>query len=234
VTAPGWLTSSLAEVPAADAWLADGERRALAALRVEKRRADWRLGRWAAKAAVGAWLAVPAARIEIVAAADGAPEAWLDGVRVPVSVSLSHRGGRALAAVTAAPGVIGCDLELVEPRSGAFVREWLAPEEQRLVATSAADARDGVANLVWTAKEAAAKLRREGLRLDIRRAVVDVPDVAGRSGEWRSLTVDWGGARSAGWWRSEPGWVMTIMGDPPPDAPRRIGEVGLARQGRAG
>ena len=78
--------------------------------------------------------ALPASRIEILAAADGAPEAWLDGERAPVSVSLSHRGGRALAAVAAAPAVVGCDLELVEPRSGAFVREWLAPAEQALVA----------------------------------------------------------------------------------------------------
>ena len=57
MTALGWLTSSLAEVPGADDWLGPREQRALAALSVEKRRADWRLGRWAAKAAVGAWLA---------------------------------------------------------------------------------------------------------------------------------------------------------------------------------
>jgi len=189
---------------------------------VEKRRADWRLGRWAAKAAVGAWLAVPGSRIEILAAPDGAPEAWLDDDRAPVSVSLSHRGGRALAAVTAAPAVTGCDLELIEPRSDAFVREWLAPEEQRLVAACAAHERDRVANLVWTAKEAAAKVRREGLRLDVRRAAVEVPDAFARSAAWRPLTVDWGraGARTAGWWRAEPGWVMAILGDPAPGRPR--------------
>ena len=57
--------------------------------------------------------------------ADGAPDAWLDGAPAPVSLSLSHRAGRALAAVTDVPAAIGCDLELVEPRSGPFVREWL-------------------------------------------------------------------------------------------------------------
>ena len=31
-------------------------------------------------------------------------------------------------------------------------------------------------NLVWTAKEAAAKIRREGLRLDVRHAVVAPAD----------------------------------------------------------
>jgi 4'-phosphopantetheinyl transferase len=224
MTAPGWLTGSLAEVPAGDGWLGARERRALEALRVEKRRADWRLGRWTAKAAVGAWLALPALRIEIVAGDDGAPEAWLDGERAPVSVSLSHRGGRALAAVTSAPAVVGCDLELVEPRSGAFVREWLAPAEQRLVAAFDGPERDRIANLVWTSKEAAAKVRREGLRLDVRRAAVDVPDATARAADWRPLAVDWGRerGRTAGWWRAEPGWVMAIFGDPAPDRPRRL------------
>ena len=225
MTALGWLTSSLAEVPGADDWLGPREQRALAALSVEKRRASWRLGRWAAKAAVGAWLALPASRIEILAGDDGAPDAWLDTECAPVSVSLSHRGGRALAAVTAAPAVTGCDLELVEPRSGAFVREWLAPAEQRLLAACAADERDRIANLVWTAKEAAAKVRREGLRLDVRRAAVDLPDVSARPAAWRPLTVDWGddaGARTAGWWRDEPGWVMAILGAPAPDPPELL------------
>ena len=117
----------------------------------------------------------------------------LDGECAPVLVSLSHRGGRALAAGASTPAVVGCDLELVEPRSGAFVREWLAPAEQRLLQrarrTSATDR-----NLVWTAKEAAAKVRREGLRLEVRRAAVDVRDVSARPAAWRPLTVDWGGA----------------------------------------
>jgi 4'-phosphopantetheinyl transferase len=224
MTAPGWLTRSLAEVPAGDEWLGASERRVLGTLSVDKRRADWRLGRWTAKAAVGAWLAVPAARVEILAGADGAPEAWLDGRLAPVSVSLSHRAGRALAAVTGAPGVVGCDLELVEARSGAFVREWLAPAEQRLVATFDGPARDRIANLVWTAKEAAAKVRHEGLRLDVRRAVVDVPEAAACTASWRPLRVDWGqdGARTAGWWRDDPGWVMAILGDPAPGPPRNL------------
>src|SRR6185436_11614534 len=112
--------------------------------------------RWTAKAAVGARLGAEPTRIEILAAADGAPEAWLDGARAPVSVSLSHRAGRALAAVAAAPAVVGCDLELVEPRSPAFLREWLTPREQALVAQQAGAGRDRLANLLWSAREAAA------------------------------------------------------------------------------
>jgi 4'-phosphopantetheinyl transferase len=69
--------------------------------------------------------------------------------------------------------VVGCDLELIEPRSAAFLRDWLAPSEQKLVATAPAGGRDLVPNLVWTANEAAAKVRREGLRIDVRRGVID-------------------------------------------------------------
>ena len=115
--------------------------------------------------------------------ADGAPEAWLDGRRCPVSISLSHRAGRALAAVARrADAVMGCDLELIEPRSGAFVREWLAPAEQRLVGDRDGRERALLANLIWTAKEAAAKVRREGLRLDVRHAVVTLGGESGDAG----------------------------------------------------
>ena len=55
-----------------------------------------------------------------------------------------------------APATIGCDLELAEPCSAAFVREWLAPPEQRLLAPLDDRGRARTANLLWTAKVAAA------------------------------------------------------------------------------
>lgn len=219
MAAPGWLTRSLADVPdGKNGWLSAREREAAAGLRA-KRLQDWRLGRWTAKAAVAAWLDVDAGRIEILAAPDGAPEAWVDGRPAPLSISLSHRAGRALAVVAGAPAAIGCDLELVEPRSDAFVREWLTADEQRRL-PGGGRARDVAANLLWTAKEAAAKVRREGLRLDLRRAAVEL----GRTGSgWRPLAVAWPeGGTTAGWWREGAGWVMTIAGAPAPGVPRRL------------
>jgi 4'-phosphopantetheinyl transferase len=207
---PGWLIGRRTDVPPGDEWLGENEREVLAGLRIERRRGDWRLGRWTAKAALRRWLGLlgwPPERIEVLAAADGAPEAWVDGYRAPVSISLSHRAGRALAVIEAAPGAVGCDLEVVEPRSGAFVRDWLAPSEQRLVNERDESERALLANLIWTAKEAAAKVRREGLRLDVRSAVVTLSD---------------GAATTRGWWRAEPGWVMTIAGEPGTAAPREL------------
>lgn len=217
--APRWLLRSQADVPAGDAWLGPRERRVLAGLRIAQRRDAWRLGRWTAKCAAGAVLAIPPERIEVLAAPDGAPEVWVAGERAALSLSLSHRAGRALAVVAPAPAVVGCDLEVVEPRSGAFVREWLAPAEQALVAGLADGARDRAVNTLWTAKEAVAKVRREGLRLDVRHAVVDAAPA--RPG-WRALRVRWDGHSTAGWWREEPGWVMAVAGDPAPAQPRPL------------
>jgi 4'-phosphopantetheinyl transferase len=225
MTAPGWLSRCLAEVPPGEDWLGPAERRALAGLRAERRRSDWRLGRWTAKLAVGMRLSVALERLEILAGGDGAPEVWFDGERAPVSLSLSHRAGRSLAVVADSPTVVGCDLELVERRSGAFLREWLTPAEQRLVASRGEGERVRLANLLWSAKEAAAKLRREGLRLDLRHAVVTPTLAPGPAGAWRALRVDWrdGPRGTAGWWRSEPGRVMAIAAEPPPGLPRRLG-----------
>jgi 4'-phosphopantetheinyl transferase len=224
MAAPGWLSRCLADVPGGEAWLGSAERRVLAGLPTERRRGDWVLGRWTAKTAVGAWLSAPRDRVEILAAADGAPEPWLDGQRAPVSVSISHRAGRSLAVVADAPDVVGCDLELVEARSSAFVREWLAPAEHGLLAAHGEAQRARLVSLVWTAKEAAAKVRREGLRLDVRHAVVAPSDTDAPDGAWRALRVDWGDRpeATAGWWRAEPGWVMAIMGEPVPGRPEEL------------
>ncbi len=207
-----WLTRGLAEVPAGEAWLGPLERTALAGLVIEKRRADWRLGRCAAKAAVATFLAVDPGRVEVVAAPGGAPVPRLDGARAGVELSLSHRAGRALAVLATRGRGVGCDLELVEPRSTAFIEQWLAPAERALVRGVPSGERAWMANLIWSAKEAAAKARGEGLRLDVRRAEVALGEPSGGADDWRPLRVEWRDGRSDGWFRHEPTWVMTVVG----------------------
>ncbi|HEY7631643.1 MAG TPA: 4'-phosphopantetheinyl transferase superfamily protein [Thermoleophilaceae bacterium] len=222
----GWLSRSSTDVPLGEGWLGPREREVLGQLRIAKRREDWLLGRWTAKLAVAARLATAPERVEVLAAPDGAPEASVDQRPVPLSISLSHRAGRALAVVADSPAVAGCDLELVEPRSHAFIREWLSPEEQALVAASSSRAQ--LANLLWTAKEAAAKLRREGLRLDVRNAVARPGSPNPVSRDWQPLRVDWDGTQVAGWWRADPGWVMAVAADPAPGRPRLLDDAGRA------
>ena len=76
-------------------------------------------------------------------------------------------------------------------------------------------------NLVWTAKEAAAKIRREGLRLDVRHAVVapaDAGAATARIARCESTGPD-AVAPTSGWRRAGGGWVMTIAGEPAPSRP---------------
>jgi 4'-phosphopantetheinyl transferase len=228
----GWLTLCRTDVPAGDGWLSTAERDVQNELRLERRRADWRLGRWTAKRAVAGWVGADPAAVEVLAAHDGAPEAWVEGVRAPLSLSISHRAGLALAAVADAPAVIGCDLEFVEPRSGAFVREWLSRPDQGLLAACPPARRPELVNLLWTAREAAAKVRREGLRLDVRDAVVAPAVAGGPPGSWRPLRVAWDDGTTEGWWRADGRWVMTIAGRPAPGQPRLTSAGGVLRAAR--
>lgn len=189
-----WLLQSAADVPAGDDWLTAVERARLAQLRVAKRRADWRLGRWTAKRAVSAALDVAADRVAIIAAAGGAPLALVDGVPAPLAISLSHAAGRGLCALAAPPTAVGCDLELVAPRAPAFAADYLTAAERDW---SAGDARR--LTLLWCAKEAILKAIGEGLREDPRS--VAVTPAAEAQGTWRRLRITYGGQLVTGWAR---------------------------------
>jgi 4'-phosphopantetheinyl transferase len=213
-----WHLARHAEVPTDDEWLTGPERAVLAELAIAKRRADWRLGRWTAKTLVAAVLDVRCDLVEVRAADDGAPEAFVDGAHAGLSLSLSHRDGIAVAAVARLPTKVGIDLETLETRSDAFVREWLSDDEQTTLPSRGA-ARDLQVLCCWTAKEASAKVLREGLRLDVRRAdVVPGPPTAAT---WAQLEVAWRteGILHHGWWLHDDRTVIAVVTDPPTDPP---------------
>jgi 4'-phosphopantetheinyl transferase len=220
----GWLTRSRADVPAGDAWLGSRERAALGELRSERRADEWRLGRWAAKEALRRRCGWQPGEVEVLASPSGAPSVLLGGVPAEVEISISHRAGRALAVVGDPGFAIGCDLELCEPRSDAFVRTWFAPAEQEALAAADDERRAALANAIWTAKEAATKLRGEGLRLDARDAVVELGPEQRPDGEWRPLRVRWRreSQSAQGWWRWEGEWVYSFVSRPPTPAPRAL------------
>lgn len=208
---------------AQDDWLGPWESSHLLTLRFPKRRADWRLGRWTAKHAVAYELhltpsAENLASIEIRPAVSGAPEVFLHHEPANLMVSISHRGGIAACAVGPDGVRLGCDLEIVEPRSDAFVADYFTKEEQVVVRRASAD-RCALIALIWSAKESALKALHAGLRIDTRSLMVTLDDfdsailnyahsqapdgfvaTTGRLQSWRPLRVGYRQKIFNGWW----------------------------------
>ena len=172
-----WLEQTEIDVPSDNDWLNSNELARLAGMRFAKRCADWRLGRWTAKRALSVYLDLPGypqvfREFEIRPASSGAPQVFFANQSVALTISLSHRDGIAACAVANAGMEMGCDLELVEPRSDAFVSDYFTVEEQSLIARTCPLDRARILALLWSAKESALKALHEGLRLDTRSVVV--------------------------------------------------------------
>jgi 4'-phosphopantetheinyl transferase len=243
-----WLEQTEADIPTKNDWLSVGEAVRLNAMRFAKRRADWRLGRWTAKRALSVVLDVPALpqvfkKIEIRAAASGAPEVFFDSQPAAVTISLSHRAGIAACAVAISRVEMGCDLEMIEPRSDAFVADYFTVEEQALVAYVSAADRDRLLALLWSGKESALKALREGLRLDTRSVIVIPCGLSFDPHRWSELRVRYTGGRRAGgrdtgncstgdhyprdqifhgWWQHADNIVRTVVAAPPSHSPVRL------------
>jgi 4'-phosphopantetheinyl transferase len=209
---PTWRAAGEEEVPADDAWLTEQEAARLASMRYAKRRLESRLGRWTAKTAVAHALgrsldAFELRDVSIVNASDGAPEAFVAGAPAGLAVSMTDRAGWAVCMVAAAGTAIGCDLELVESRSPAFVADYFTPAERALVAGAGEAAHDLLANVIWSAKESALKVLRTGLRRDTRTVEVELE---GDGGNWCALRVTVRhGDVFGGWWRRFDRFVLT-------------------------
>jgi 4'-phosphopantetheinyl transferase len=216
-----WHSQGITDVPSDDGWLSPREARWVDRMRFEKRRSEFRMGRWTAKNAIALFLKRPCSpesllEVEIDRAPDGAPAPLVDGRPAPASMSMTDRADQAVC-VVGHPGVgLGCDLELVEPRSEGFVADYLTASEQAIVARApTSEERDLLANLMWCGKESALKVLRTGLRRDTRSVEVsflDTPDVEG----WSPMTVRAvEGANYPGWWRRYGDFLLTVAATQP-------------------
>ena len=209
-----WLARGEDQLPAIGDWLSPAERGRAESMRYAKRRTDFLLGRWTLKHAVARVLGWPddagtLARIEARPAPGGAPRLYVDGELAERGVSLTDRAGCAVCLVAARSAAIGCDVEVVEPRSDAFVHDYLTDRERRLV-QAGGPARDLLANLVWSAKESALKVLGTGLRADTRSVEVTVAEISPAELAWSPLEVTTAlGARFPGWWRRSGPFLLT-------------------------
>ena len=229
VTPMRWLSCGEQSVTEGTDWLSDRERGYLDTIRFTKRRTEFLLRRHTGKRTVCAALEMPTdvdtlARIEILNRLTGAPYVQVDGERAALDISLSDRAGWAVALIGSegamAAGTLGIDLEIVEPRSAGFVSDFLTPAEQEYVAgRGRGEGWDEAANLIWSAKEAALKVLRVGLRADTRTVEVTVGEDTDADG-WRRLSVRHvDGQVFPGWWRRDASFLLTLAAlteTPPP------------------
>lgn len=225
-----WLACGETSCPDGLGWLSERERGYLDTIRFTKRRTEFLLRRHTGKRAVTASLGLPTddaslARVEILNRLTGAPYVQIDGERAALDVSLTDRAGWAVALVGShgsfAAGTLGVDLEIVEPRSEGFVSDFLTgPEQEYVAARGRGEGWDVAANLIWSAKEAALKVLRVGLRADTRTVEVTIGQDRDEGG-WAALTIRHiDGQVFPGWWRRDADFLLTLATlepGPPPD-----------------
>jgi 4'-phosphopantetheinyl transferase len=138
-----------------------------------------------------------------------------------------------MCAVALAQASLGCDLEMVEPRSSAFVGDYFTANEQALVERELVEERPLLITLLWSAKESALKALHQGLRLDTRCMDVNLDSAAPHAADgrqnpypvsllapvsdcWCPLQVRYAGDRVfRGWWRQADHLVRTVVYDLP-------------------
>ncbi len=154
-------------------WLGAGERAYAARLRVARRRAAWLAGRLASKMALSSLLPSPPplAQIEILPAPGGEPVVCGAAREAGLDVSIAHTQAMAaaLAFERARTGAMGIDIETCDqPLDPALVDFAFSDEEaEALASLGGAEDRHRRALQLWTAKEAALKAVRRGLRLPL-------------------------------------------------------------------
>jgi 4'-phosphopantetheinyl transferase len=137
----------------------------------------------------------------------------IDGEKAAVDISMTDRSGWAVCLVgqpgSMASGTVGVDLEVVEPRTTRFVADYFTPAEREYVENEPNQRHDELANLIWSAKEAALKVQQVGLRADTRTVEVDLHGDRHVDG-WSAMTITGKDGPMPGWWRRCGVFVLTI------------------------
>ena len=210
------------------AWLSVYEVKLWRALKTDKRRRDWALGRRAAKQLLVELIFDRSGRrlapdqIAILPHADGWPMVSIPtlGDSSPaVTLSISHSHERAFCAVIEGPDrPLGADIERIERRSSAFAEEYFTPLEQQFLVAAAEDQSDVLINAIWSGKEAALKAIRRGLAEDTRLVSCLPHPTMAVDPEWLPMRVVWNEDRItrpmpdlSGRWRMMGSFVLTLV-----------------------
>jgi phosphopantetheinyl transferase len=204
--------------------LSPREEKILAGLGHVPRRRKWLMGRAAAKRLVCDLLGegrVAERKISVLNQPSGEPFVLIEGQGGwGRAISISHRSEVGLAAAPLdASARIGADIETIEPRDPALVRQFYTDGEAQLVDASGTD-RDEVVSRIWSAKEAVLKLLGLGLRIDTRGVVVNLAGepFAECPADWQPVSVKVTAELPRQsmldnlrvMWRREAGYVLTV------------------------
>jgi len=236
-----WLADVMDEMPLGDegispSFLSTTEETVYRGLRFAKRRRDWLLGRRTAKQllrrSVIAYSNLPLTEITVANDPDGAPYYCVNGQRLSFCLSISHREGRALCALSGTH-TIGADVERIEPRAPAFVEDFFTDRENELVHAASPADRDLLITLIWSAKESVLKVLRQGLRIDTTRIEICDKDLQNFSSNikethnvlWHPLYVDClmsAAPPLVAWWRLDGNDVLTLAAAIPARSHERL------------
>ena len=188
-----WMMLAETTIPQDLGWLSPEELDRFQTFRFQKRRQDWLAGRWVAKNLLRTLNSDSATfnycEMTIGNLPEGAPYPLLRGEKLKGCLSISHRGGRSVAAFTDNPDVsIGIDLELVEEKSDGFIEDYFTLTEAKRLFSYPDDKRACLASMLWSAREAMLKAHQSGLRLDTRYIELQCPEWTEKS-EWQPIEI---------------------------------------------
>ena len=147
------------EIPDAETFLTGFEFQQYKNFAVEKRAQEWLAGRYAVKQLASEFFNLPFTKLQIKNAKNGVPILQAEGGN-HLTISISHRGDYAAAAISLTGDLIGVDVEKIEPREKGWAEQYFT--ESELIASDNAYLTE-----LWAKKEAVLKLLGLGLTVPV-------------------------------------------------------------------
>ncbi|MBQ3933566.1 MAG: 4'-phosphopantetheinyl transferase superfamily protein [Elusimicrobiaceae bacterium] len=150
-----YLIVKTKDVPNAEEFLTTLESKQYKHFAVEKRAKEWLAGRYAVKQLASEFFNLPLKKLQVKNAKNGAPVLQAVGGN-QLTISITHSGDYAAAAISLTGDLIGVDVEKIEQRSKDWSEQYFAKEE--LIAND-----NSYLTELWAKKEAVLKLLGLGL-----------------------------------------------------------------------
>ncbi len=150
-----YIVVKTTEVPEAETFLTGMEFAQYKHFAVEKRASEWLAGRYAVKKLASEFFNLPFKKMQVKNTQNGMPILQAEGGN-HLTISISHRGDYAAAAISLTSDLIGVDVEKIEPRPEGWTEQYFSKEE--LIAND-----DAYLTELWAKKEAVLKMLGLGL-----------------------------------------------------------------------